>query len=289
MDGVTLTMGPSPCVPACLQMPTARLTDFFAKRLRDDDGDVDGVKKKKKKIAKDILDKPLSPVKKHTPKQMYLDLGQRPHITCKDCGMCYDPSFKADTLEHSKHHAKHLMAREGMGLRLPGKAVPMLVEPFKMAGLTLKVNGVESKAVQRVIEWINDECMAAAPLDFDAKADYKAYFVVDSESVICAFALAEPIQEAFRSRPHPDPSMVCALLEGVVPASIGISRIWVAPRMRSRGIGKVLIDVIRETFARPVVASKAMLAFSQPTQQGYVLARSYLRSNEDEPVVLVYK
>jgi GNAT superfamily N-acetyltransferase len=271
-------------------MPTARLTDFFAKRLRDDHDAEDVIKKKKKKnIAKDSTVEPMTPVKEQ--KQMYLDLGQKPHITCKGCGMCYDPSFKADTQKHSKHHAKFLQSRAGADLKLPGKTAPIFAEPFKMAGLTLKVCTPESKAIQRVAERINDECMAAAPLDFEAKFDYKAYFVVDGTSAIVAFALAEPIQEAFRSRPHTDPAMVCDLLEGGVPASIGISRIWVAPRMRSRGLGKQVLEAVRETFAKPVVASKAMLAFSQPTQQGYQLARAYLRvdETEDETNVLVYK
>lgn len=262
-------------------MPTARLTDFFAKRLRDED-ELDGMGKHKKHKENN------KSIEVKEGKQMFLDLGQALHITCRVCGMCYDPSFKADTLKHTKHHASFIRVQGEQEIKLPNKAMPFLDEPFKMAGLRLMVFEASAlKTIQKVIERINDEFMSAAPIDFDDISDgWRVYFVTgEEESIIVGFALVQPIQEAFRSRPHADPSMVCELTNESVPASIGVSRIWVAPRMRSRGIGRQLLESIRETFARPVVASKAMLAFSQPTLQGYQLAKAYLGSID----VLVYK
>lgn len=86
--------------------PTAKITDFFAKRLSPDD------------LPKDHTHKPMVIID-HQPsqqerqvsmKQSFLDVGQKglAQKTCKECGMCYDPSFKEDLQRHQKFHVEKL-------------------------------------------------------------------------------------------------------------------------------------------------------------------------------------
>ncbi|KAJ1966878.1 hypothetical protein IWQ62_002197 [Dispira parvispora] len=69
-----------------------------------------------------------------------------------------------------------------------------------------------------------------------------------------------------------------------VQATCGISRVWVAPRFRQRNIAGHLLDAVCQSFVYGLTIPRRELAFSQPTTQGILLAKSFTK----RPDFLVY-
>jgi GNAT superfamily N-acetyltransferase len=70
-----------------------------------------------------------------------------------------------------------------------------------------------------------------------------------------------------------------------VPASCGISRIWVHPSCRKQGIARRLLEHARLNFVFGSELAIHDLAFSQPTEAGYALGCRYF-GRRDFPVYL---
>lgn len=87
--------------------PTAKITDFFARRLTTDDLPKDHTHDRIKKAP---LDQQPRSITSTSMKQSFLDVGQKglAQKTCKECGMCYDPSFKEDLQRHQRFHVEKL-------------------------------------------------------------------------------------------------------------------------------------------------------------------------------------
>lgn len=248
-------------------MPAStRITDFFRKRLIDDSQDVP--KHEKPAVSKDD-----EIVAKRT-KQTYLDLGQSPFKTCPVCNMCYDPSFPDDLKKHRKHYSKVLKEFPNGTILIP-TGIPLdrcsRVVGYQMIMVT---SDSAARAMLSLVEKINDHLMSAAALDFDQR-QYKIYLAVDDASMVAGMVLAESQPEAFPSKD------LCEIDRSQEPVKVilGISRIWVAPRRRKQGLASAMLDFVRETFAKPVKISKRMVAFSQPTSDGFALAMAYSHPN----------
>ena len=59
------------------------------------------------------------------------------------------------------------------------------------------------------------------------------------------------------------------------PAILGISRIWTSSIHRKGGIARVLLDCAADTFVYGIRVNKELVAFSQPTESGGLLARRW--------------
>lgn len=71
---------------------------------------------------------------------------------------------------------------------------------------------------------------------------------------------------------------------------LGISRIWVAPKWRRFGLGKVLLQVVLDQSVYGMKLKAGEVAFSQPSHTGGLLARSFngVRHKSGEVLVPVY-
>lgn len=58
-------------------------------------------------------------------------------------------------------------------------------------------------------------------------------------------------------------------------AVLGVSRIWVAPKYRRKGIATRLLEAGRNSFVYGAIVPKSQVAFSQPTEDGLKLATEY--------------
>lgn len=58
-------------------------------------------------------------------------------------------------------------------------------------------------------------------------------------------------------------------------AKVGISRIWTVTGHREKGIARILLDYVRDTFLYGEKVDKDMIAFSQPSESGGQLARKW--------------
>lgn len=70
------------------------------------------------------------------------------------------------------------------------------------------------------------------------------------------------------------------------PALLGISRIWTSKSHRRKGIASVLLDCARGSFFYGIEVPKGMVAFSQPTESGGLLAERWF---EEKAGWLVYE
>ncbi|KAJ1667234.1 hypothetical protein EV178_001484 [Coemansia sp. RSA 1646] len=87
--------------------------------------------------------------------------------------------------------------------------------------------------------------------------------------------LAELIKSARRVAVEEDTQTAesaVRLLDNEEPAVCGISRIWVAPDARRRGVASQMVDILCQRFVYGCQLSRDSLAFTQPTSDGRSLA-----------------
>jgi N-acetyltransferase len=102
--------------------------------------------------------------------------------------------------------------------------------------------------------------------------------------------IAAPIEYGYRVVPEagdtfdPQDSNVAFDETNQISVVGGISRIWVSLKSRKQGIAKKLLDLLRLEMLFGVELSKNQIAFSQPTNMGQRLARSYF----SRPDYLIY-
>lgn len=247
-------------------MAPARITDFFAKKLvRDDSLDDLPTKKRAKKEEQ--------PTEKIGKSQTFLDLGQKVLKTCQECGMTYDPTIKEDNQRHTKFHQESRHIRVDMSGVTWREDLP--------DGKTLLFFDKKLQNVTQLLDQVCDR-MQSAKIVFDTP--YKLYMIVRGD-VLLAMCLIEPCRQAY----------LCSDIDKIdttkqMTCVIGISRIWVDPQARKQGLARLLLDRVRTTAAKPIVLSKKLLAFSQPTSDGFALATAYqMGIFPSEVTCLVYK
>jgi N-acetyltransferase len=143
--------------------------------------------------------------------------------------------------------------------------------------------------------------------DESRKCDrYKAFLhVIDGKCV--AIALAERIAKSYRVLPanatggnmmdlegnaggkamenpqYPTPSPVehhaLQLSRQTYPAVVGVSRIWTSKSFRRKGIANNLLDCVMNQFIYGLEIARNELAFSQPTDSGAALAKSWFEED----------
>jgi N-acetyltransferase len=132
----------------------------------------------------------------------------------------------------------------------------------------------------------------------DNKSDrYKIFLHVKNGKCV-GLCLAERITKAHRvksnkkaeaggqglSSDHKSSSV--SIEEETVPAVVGVSRIWTSKSSRRKGIANNLLDCVQNQFIYGMEIEKDDLAFSQPTESGGELARTWYG---EESGWLVYK
>ena len=115
----------------------------------------------------------------------------------------------------------------------------------------------------------------------DSRSDrYKIFLHVKDGKCVGA-CLAERITRAQRVKASPAPialghrSSSIETEGGLVPAVVGVSRIWTSKAFRRIGIANNLLDCVMSQFIYGMDIEKDELAFSQPTESGAGLARAW--------------
>lgn len=121
----------------------------------------------------------------------------------------------------------------------------------------------------------------------DHKRDrYKVFLHVKNGKCV-GLCLAERITKAHRVKdsgtagagapalPSNHQSSSISVEDEIVPAVVGVSRIWTSKSSRRKGIANNLLDCVLNQFIYGMEIEKDELAFSQPTQSGTELARAW--------------
>jgi N-acetyltransferase len=246
--------------------------------------------------------------------QMRLDLGQSDtRKSCTDCGMEYVPSNEEDASLHKMYHNMNSDGVE-LGKAFMKSAMKWVYEVPHIEGSVVvvdrKISPPARKEVQKVLEVVNKELSATSieaemlwsqkslsdetdkPVEKlkqsesekrnDHKSDrYKMFLHVKNGKCIAA-CLAERIIKAQQVKKAKVPqvesvhkSSSIEVEDETVPAIVGVSRIWTSKAHRRKGIAINLLDCVLNQFIYGMEIDKDELAFSQPTESGGELARSW--------------
>ena len=242
--------------------------------------------------------------------QLCLDLGGTPNRACAECGMEYVPSQPEDARLHRRFHDAALRrggAGAAVGLAL-GADFTRRVDSVAVGGRGAAAiatvdagSGAPAKRAARdVLEVVQAE-LGAVPLDEETlwggkgrrgrKGDGsgKVYLYCVGERCVGA-CVAEPISVAARvvARAAEAPTRGGAGVRGSSlatapsdePVLLGIARIWTAKAHRGAGVATALLDFARERFIYGMEVAKEMVAFSQPTESGGLLAEKWFGAEE---------
>ncbi|KAI8913175.1 ESCO1/2 acetyl-transferase-domain-containing protein, partial [Entophlyctis helioformis] len=177
--------------------------------------------------------------------QTTLQFGQkRPPAShrCSECGMAFVGGCDQDERLHRSFHKSFVS-----GIR------------WAFMDLIAVVDG-ELGAVAR------DTDQAGA----QSRAGQQGFVCLSADDRVQGCVLAEPLSHAYTSLDDNKCS------RDAVPAVVGISRIWVAPHARRKGIATRLLDAVRHRFVMGTELRREDVAFSQPSSAGGRLALRYL-------------
>ena len=160
-----------------------------------------------------------------------------------------------------------------------GKALAILDYVDEQLGIKELDKSVSGRVSKMLFK--NESAKMSKDVKYESKnASYKFYlFVCSMTNRIVGFCLAEQIDKAFEIQ-HLNASKEAGTFSydesKPFEAVCGISRIWVAESMRRKHVASRLLDCVRMNFLYIYTLAKNQLAFSDPTQLGQSLARSYL-------------
>ncbi|XP_052256658.1 N-acetyltransferase ESCO2-like isoform X2 [Dreissena polymorpha] len=232
---------------------------------------------------------------KDTMEQMTIDAGQvrRYGATqCEVCGMVYTQSEPADETMHLKFHQSLLNV-----LKFPGWKKERTVQEYLETGSRVIVVKAEDpkyakKKVEDILKVMGQE-LGYAEASMGFKEDHMAFLYISDNRKVEGCCVCQPIQEGYRvivesqasSGSHQSAQRPWYCSETPERAMLGVSRIWVHSQARRKGIATKLLDCVRQWSMYGTQIPKSMLAFSDPTNDGKVLATKYTGTSK----FLVYK
>lgn len=256
----------------------------------------------------------IKPLRQQKLTQLTLDLGQKTQRKCQTCGMEYRPSSPEDAALHKKFHAQNVG-----GIDLGKKFVDSIFVNQKVwsgsGEMIVVVNRSVEARKRRVVESVLDvvekelggvgidreelwsEMLGTSETDPTAKCDrYKAYLYIRGYKCV-GVCLTERIRKGYEVQvPDTEQAKLTPQLgtrsssimisSNSTSATLGVSRIWTSTFARRSGVARKMLDSALDNFVYGMKVSKDMVAFSQPTQSGGNLARSWFGK---ESGWLVYK
>lgn len=230
-------------------------------------------------------------------RQLTLNFGQKPCKTsakttnCKECGMLYDKNDVDDRKLHEKfHHDKektltYVKSKDEKVVReyLDGKCVVLQwgVDTDKHLNKAVQILNY----VDQQLGILNDDRtkrMSDQKSACNIKNLSKFYLFVSSmTNRIEGFCLAEPLSRAYPIFYLNETKSTFSYDETGPGEKVycGISRIWVSDQMRRKNIGTRLLDCVCANFLYFLPLEKNQIAFSDPTEMGQALAKSFTKSD----------
>lgn len=221
--------------------------------------------------------------------QLTLDLGQPINTSCRQCGMNYHPSDPSDVTVHKRFHAKSVGGVDvSSTLRLSRVVWRAGNGNDYIAVVDRRSSAAEKRKTKEVLELVESELSAAEIPDKDLWTStdrYRFYLYivlrVGGAGKCVGLLLTERIDTGypvvdsrFRNGVGSSANVVLEL-ENKRKAVMGVSRVWTCLTNRGNGVARTLLDTACETFVYGMTVRKELVAFSQPTESGERLARSW--------------
>lgn len=251
-------------------------------------------------------------------KQMLLDFGQKNNgglKQCKECEMVYNLDDEQDSELHSKYHKQyenilkytsdkkkcdkiiHEYANIGRCIVIDGNMdsklqITKAQNLLKYVDLQLGIrdasqilNDIENKlnessssparVVTNTTRKINGD--VATLTNATPNENKKYYLFISQSNRVIGFCLAEELHNEFKIRKLTSENDDINAHKHVI---CGISRIWVDKSHRRHKIATKLLDCVREDFIYYQILNLDQIAFSDPTENGKQLAKSYCKTSD---------
>jgi N-acetyltransferase len=238
--------------------------------------------------------------KKSTPfKQLTLNFGQKsPRSTkCQECGMVFNSNDKEDEQIHHKYHREkdsilkynQLKNEKVVAEYFDGKCI--VIE----YGVDLKQS--TNKALQ-LLDYVDNQLginelnrfkfeMYNENVGFSNNRSIKTFskfylFISAATKRIVGFCMAEQIDQSHKIMCLSSENQNEAISvdkEKTKEVICGINRIWVSSEARRNRIATRLLDCVCKNFLFVQNIGNNKLAFSDPTEFGKLLAKSYAKTN----------
>ena len=250
-----------------------------------------------------VLKRP--PAKKVRMTQMQIDLGGKLSRLCKGCGMDYVPCNAEDAALHKDFHRLNIDGVElGRGFVKEVKTVKRLGQGESIVLVDDKCSIAARRKVRKVLDVVTKDLGAVeitedqlwgnfrkgrirkqdSKVEEQGETCFKAFLYCDGDKCV-GLCLAERIYTASKVI-GPESAESARYLSSTRSSSIltetstdavllGISRIWTSKSHRLKGIASTLLDCARDNFFYGIEVPKKMVAFSQPTESGGLLAERW--------------
>ena len=215
--------------------------------------------------------------------QTYLDLGQKNLVStqCPECLMHYNKSFADDVALHKKFHSQYLKGYtftvDASKYRELSPAAEDILKWTRFRFYAIdKFDGAVLKKMEFFLNFVHVQLGAEplSPEELKKPGKYSAIIAVEQGSGgrIVGMGLFEGCSKVYKSRVGCSESAI--ELEDLVNTEtemIGVSRIWVDSKLRSKGIASLVLDM-------KCSGNRDLVAFSQPTPAGFIFAKKYQRN-----------
>ena len=223
--------------------------------------------------------------------QLFLDMGQEGlgSITCPTCGMVFTRGTEDEKIhrEFHKQHERPAPPPKSKVLLKYGETIASF-EPDGGKIVVARQSDISSgcksfkDSISAIVNRVNNDLSfhveGGSLLGTDSAA---AFVYLDEENRAVGCVIAERISTAHPVVPKKDPddSEIKCSKENA-KAVVGVSRVWVHPEFRRRGIAGKILDAVRDNFLYGYRVPVSEVAFSQPTNDGYKLFLSYTKSDK---------
>ncbi|KAI8593760.1 ESCO1/2 acetyl-transferase-domain-containing protein [Geranomyces variabilis] len=233
--------------------------------------------------------RPPAPPRPATYEQLHLDLGQKDAVVtrCPECGMEYSKAKLEDDALHAKYHRSVVQGVEWQGYKGEVEAC-QYQDGSRVIIVDADVCSVfVRKKANEILSIVNSELGSA---EMDPEPGSMIFLLVSRAKRVTGCVVAQPVKKAFRV--VPDATDTGTRIDGgcnatqtngsvqcrsdqPVPASCGISRIWVLKSERRKGAGAKLLSTVCANFLFGCTLGPSDLAFTEPTLVGKALAQRF--------------
>lgn len=207
--------------------------------------------------------------------QYQIDAGQKDYGArqCDECGLVYSVHEPEDEMIHqSFHNSLQVLKFNGWN----DETVVSYVPEWDVTGRIIAVSTIASKSklqkIYQVLEVVDRDLGFVKPHKLIMGS--MVYLAV-ARSLILGVCVAQPLRSANRllTIQGIQGPIDCCTMEAY-PVMCGISRIWVSPKFRRRGIAHMLLKATKSHFIFGHVMPYDEIAFSSPTEEGKRLAEA---------------
>ncbi|GJQ78311.1 putative N-acetyltransferase [Trypoxylus dichotomus] len=192
--------------------------------------------------------------------QMLLDAGQKRFgfTQCPECEILYHMGDPSDERMHLNYHnAKNILSFKGW----KNENVVGNLADARIVKISPGDSKLWWKKAKDLVEVVNRDL---GYFELELNIDSSVIFLYIKNKTIVGCLIAEPKSEAYKMLTSFDSIDVCS--KESYPIKCGISRIWVSPTARQKGIATALMECVRTNFAYGYVLKREEIALSSPSE-----------------------